>query len=149
MLQEINELSKYLPSPILGSDSLLSTSSESIAQTIHGKSGTTCPQLDSHKSIMNTETTWQPENVEENLEMIMSDDTAENQTGNTVEEEEYDVHDKLLGNSTAPLPPPTISKKKQRQLGPAPIASFEDISDEVRKKVCITPTHLWTIETVP
>lgn len=29
------------------------------------------------------------------------------------------------------------NKKKQKRLGPAPIASFEDISDEVRQKVCI------------
>lgn len=30
------------------------------------------------------------------------------------------------------------SGRKQKRLGPAPIASFEDISDEVRQKVCIT-----------
>lgn len=81
--------------------------------------------------------------MEENVEMIKSGNSAERQTEDIEDEEEYDVHDKLLGNSkataTAP-PPPAISKKKQRQLGPAPIASFEDISDEVRQKVCITPT---------
>lgn len=26
--------------------------------------------------------------------------------------------------------------RKQKRLGPAPIASFEDISDEIRHKVC-------------
>lgn len=89
---------------------------------------------------MNTEITWRPENVEENVEMIKSGNSAERQTEDIEDEEEYDVHDKLLGNSKATAPPPAISKKKQRQLGPAPIASFEDISDEVRQKVCITPT---------
>lgn len=29
-------------------------------------------------------------------------------------------------------------QKKQKRLGPAPIASFEDTLDEVRSKVCIT-----------
>lgn len=96
---------------------------------------------------MNTEITWRPENVEENVEMIKSDSAAVRQTEDYIdededeEEQEYDVHDKLLGHSKAPTAalPPAISKKKQRQLGPAPIASFEDISDEVRQKVCITP----------
>ena len=105
---------------------------------------------------MNTEITWRPENVEENVEeeMIKSAEgcSAERQRGNAAaeareapsgdEDEEYDVHDKLLGSTSqasAVQPPPAISKKKQRQLGPAPIASFEDISDEVRQKVCIAP----------
>lgn len=35
--------------------------------------------------------------------------------------------------------------QKQRQLGPAPIASFEDISDEVRQKVCISPVLYYSI----
>lgn len=33
-------------------------------------------------------------------------------------------------------------QRKQKRLGPAPIASFEDTLDEVRSKVCITHTHL-------
>lgn len=97
---------------------------------------------------MNREITSRPENVEENVEMIKSDRSGERHTAITAddddEEQEYHEHDKLLGEvKTAPPPPPrqALSKKKQRQLGPAPIASFEDISDEVRQKVCITPAR--------
>ncbi len=37
------------------------------------------------------------------------------------------------------------NKKKQKRLGPAPIASFEDISDEVRQKVCITVSSSFSL----
>lgn len=91
---------------------------------------------------MNTEITWRPENVEEIVEMIKSTSTAEHQSetkdiDETSEGDEYNVHSRLLTEAKAPRV--AVSKKKQRQLGPAPIASFEDISDEVRQKVCITP----------
>lgn len=33
-------------------------------------------------------------------------------------------------------------QRKQKRLGPAPIASFEDTLDEVRSKVCISLTYL-------
>lgn len=73
--------------------------------------------------------------MEENVEMINPSRPVEHQSETTDNEEDVKATtDKLPEN-----PRPAFSKKKQRQLGPAPIASFEDISDEVRQKVCITP----------
>lgn len=97
---------------------------------------------------MNTEVKWRPENVEENVEMINSakggtgspaENTATERGVVVLDEERHQAQDKLPSNSNSKAPPPPlgISRKKQRQLGPAPIASFEDTSDEVRIKVCI------------
>lgn len=41
--------------------------------------------------------------------------------------------------TTASTTATTTSGHRQKRMGPAPFASFEDLSDEVRSRVCIIP----------